>query len=360
MKLLGVLLCGLLAACSAPAVDEGDESTDEAALKKRIDAGVTTAGLHFEAGNYGPGAFLNWISLTGRDKKVLPGDSLELPPGPYWPRLAGDFAMFHEGPNSAYDLGERVVMSGATTSVPALACLSLQSATPITLAASSPSLSVMRGQDGNYAFARLPLSKYAAELGSASGVRMLIQRGYSDLTLRYATTWKNIALKDGKCVTAKLPTVAITAEVDDIDPAFPDPQWVTGDSNVRVVVGGVPMPIRAFGTQTALAGLEVKVVAWGVSETAAKASYFPKQGTLKVHVNRLEVEHLVETSLDGSKRSVPGHYDVYHVTTLGKDRIVGGAATQTGVDLVDGDYEVVLRGQGAVGPISQTRKVSFP
>lgn len=355
LSLIALATTMFLAGCSG-AEDGADDGVDEAELKKRIGSEASTVGLHFEEGAYGAGAFLNWITVSGSDRKLLPGDTVELPPGRYWPRLGGEYAMFHDGPNSAYALGDFTVSGGAVANVPAVQCLAVRAATPITFAASSPELFVHRREDGNYSFARIPLAKHNDALNGASGVRMLIPTW--EARLDYANTWKDVTLKKGKCVTAKLPTVAIEAQFDDVDPAFPDPFY--GGNEAQVIVNGAKMPIRSFGTQTALAGLEVQVAVWGVTKTVAKPSYIPKQGTLSVRAHRLEVEHLVETTQGGVKRAVPGWYDVYHVTPLGKERIIAVARTQTGVDLVDGDYEVRVTAQGSVGPLGQTHRVSFP
>lgn len=68
--------------------------------------------------------------------------------------------------------------------------------------------------------------------------------------------------------------------------------------------------------------------------------------TNKVNLKRLDVDHVVVTREDNTSYVLPGRYEVY----FGGNLVAGPFATNTGIDMLPGTYELVIKYTTAEGP----------
>lgn len=358
-----VALGASAAACSAePSEDEGT-SADE--VKKKIGGASGESAVLVPAGTMGTGPFLNTLTMRvtydAPEVKLLPGQTVKTSPGTFSPFLQGQNPEFTRSGSLVMrsrmiGLPQVTVTAGQQSPLTKLACVSLEPASPITFGAPNVTLRLTAGPSYVEQYdVLLDVPKLVDKLNDASRVKLLVPAGPIELEVPGVIGNKKVTAPEGGCAKLTLKTRTFAAEVDAVDPAFPDEGFGTqARDNVFMQVGDAKLHPREFGSRTFLEGRKVSATAWGITQEVGPTATKP------VRFNRLEVEDLVETMLDGSKVSRPGRFRLKKVGDY-LDRMQNFSfPTHVGVDLLDGTYEVTITAQGANGPLSDKKTVSFP
>lgn len=358
------VLAASAAACSAePSEDEGT-SADE--VKKKIGGASGESAVLVPAGTIGTGPFLNTLTMRVGNYdtpavKLVPGQTVKTSPGTFTAFLGGQNPEFTK--QGALVLRSRTiglppvtVAAGQPSSLTKLSCVSIEPSSPITFGTPSVTLRLTAGPSYVEQYdALLDVPKLVDKLNDASRVKLLVPAGPIELEVPGIIGTKKVTAPENGCAKLTLKTRTFAAEVDAVDPAFPDEGFGTqARDNVFMKVGDATLHPREFGSRTFLEGRRVSATAWGITQDVGPTATKP------VRFNRLEVEDLVETMLDGTKVSRPGSFRLKKVGDY-LDRMQNFSfPTHVGVDLLDGTYEVTITAQGANGPLSDKKTVSFP
>ncbi|MDB4940970.1 MAG: hypothetical protein JWP97_504 [Labilithrix sp.] len=360
-SLFALLLCSLslpLVACASPAADGDDDATQDDEIKKKVKPKGGNGAFDLLAPtSFKTDGFLNGFSFDGA--AIKPGERREKVPGTYALRTAfppsSDATMLPQLLN--------VTLTAGAVTQHQLGGLRVRFDQPLTLGSARVNLIV----DGVGTGALEGLRAWQTTPG---GFAMLVLAGTIGVTPNTDGVRHDVVIKQGDLGEAVLPIAKVQVQLDAYDPAYPTPSG--GGCTPTFVMAGTNFQYdnrqsayvrntdgSPHGSFVVPQGVYAPVVlnAYGVAITQPTVA----GGTNSFTLNRLEIDDVEVAQAGGGTTMVKGTVSISHKNPDGTYTALNcNFPTHSGVDLPDGDYQVVSRATSPSGTVTSTENVSFP
>lgn len=363
--LSGLTLVTSLSACGI-ATDGDDTDAQESDVKKKVKPSAGNGAFDLTAPTWSATSAQGAFAFAGSAVPV--GGRVERVSGSYfWTLQYGATIRDKDGNSQGYQMSQAikfdVVQAGIISKKPS--GLRVRFDEPVTMGGSRVLLGQSVYVDGFGQTSPGQLNHDGKWRSESSGVLLFALPGTVALSSSSTGALPSVTLNEGQLKEVVLPIAKVKVDLDSYDPAYPDDGC--GVPFVRVASSNVYSQDQylrkadgsSVGTIVVPQGSGSQLQVYGA---ALSKNLTPSAGeTVKVSLNRLEVDDVEFKKTGGGSELVPGTFTIEYKTATGTYASTGCSFhTHRGVDLPDGDYRITSQASTASGMIKQVEEVSFP